>query len=81
MRRSGGTRLGLAISIEDARLHQGRLEAWGEPGQGACFRLTLPLVRGHKVTTSPLPMKPIPAPAPAANPASAVDQRTREHAG
>ena len=58
VRRSGGTGLGLAISVEDARLHQGRLEAWGEPGQGACFRLTLPLVRGHKVTTSPLPLKP-----------------------
>ncbi len=61
VRRSGGTGLGLAISVEDARLHQGRLEAWGEPGNGACFRLTLPLVRGHKVTTSPLPMKPMTA--------------------
>ncbi|MBV9351247.1 MAG: HAMP domain-containing histidine kinase [Mycobacterium sp.] len=61
VRRSGGTGLGLAISVEDARLHQGRLEAWGEPGKGACFRLTLPLVRGHKVTTSPLPMKPFAA--------------------
>ena len=61
VRQSGGTGLGLAISIEDARLHQGRLEAWGEPGKGACFRLTLPLVRGHKVTTSPLPMKPVAA--------------------
>ncbi|MCV7178530.1 two-component sensor histidine kinase [Mycolicibacterium sphagni] len=61
VRRSGGTGLGLAISIEDARLHQGRLEAWGEPGKGACFRLTLPLVRGHKVTTSPLPLRPIAA--------------------
>ncbi|WP_162463635.1 MULTISPECIES: MtrAB system histidine kinase MtrB [unclassified Mycolicibacterium] len=59
VRRSGGTGLGLAISIEDARLHQGRLEAWGEPGKGACFRLTLPLVRGHKVTASPLPLKPV----------------------
>lgn len=59
VRGSGGTGLGLAISIEDARLHQGRLEAWGEPGKGACFRLTLPLVRGHKVTTSPLPLKPM----------------------
>jgi len=59
VRRAGGTGLGLAISIEDARLHQGRLEAWGEPGKGACFRLTLPLVRGHKVTTSPLPLKPL----------------------
>jgi len=61
VRRSGGTGLGLAISIEDARLHQGRLEAWGEPGKGACFRLTLPLVRGHKVTTSPLPLRPVSA--------------------
>ncbi len=59
VRQSGGTGLGLAISIEDARLHQGRLEAWGEPGKGACFRLTLPLTRGHKVTTSPLPLKPV----------------------
>jgi two-component system, OmpR family, sensor histidine kinase MtrB len=68
VRRSGGTGLGLAISIEDARLHQGRLEAWGEPGKGACFRLTLPLVRGHKVTTSPLPLKPV-----------APQQKTRQH--
>ncbi|MGE2690987.1 MtrAB system histidine kinase MtrB [Mycolicibacterium pulveris] len=71
VRRSGGTGLGLAISIEDARLHQGRLEAWGEPGKGACFRLTLPLVRGHKVTTSPLPMKPV---EPESPPPSARDR-------
>ena len=76
VRRSGGTGLGLAISIEDARLHQGRLEAWGEPGKGACFRLTLPLVRGHKVTSSPLPVKPIEKPAAARRPA-----REREPAG
>ena len=74
VRRSGGTGLGLAISVEDARLHQGRLEAWGEPGEGACFRLTLPLVRGHKVTTSPLPMKPIPQPGRTAGTAT-PDQR------
>ncbi|NLG45188.1 MAG: HAMP domain-containing histidine kinase [Gordonia sp.] len=61
VRRSGGTGLGLAISIEDARLHQGRLEAWGAPGEGSCFRLTLPLVRGHKLLGSPLPLKPIEA--------------------
>ena len=61
--------------IEDARLHQGRLEAWGEPGKGACFRLTLPLVRGHKVTASPLPLKPIGGDRPR-NPA-----RDREPAG
>ena len=79
VRRSGGTGLGLAISIEDARLHQGRLEAWGEPGNGACFRLTLPLVRGHKVTTSPLPLKPIgPEPTPAL---SSVPAARELHAG
>ena len=83
VRRSGGTGLGLAISIEDARLHQGRLEAWGEPGKGACFRLTLPLVRGHKVTTSPLPMKPIVAERKDRNDsAKSVNQaRQREPAG
>ncbi|MFA5707348.1 MtrAB system histidine kinase MtrB [Mycolicibacterium sp.] len=77
VRRSGGTGLGLAISIEDARLHQGRLEAWGEPGNGSCFRLTLPLVRGHKVTTSPLPMKPVGAESRDRQ----QQARTREHAG
>ncbi|WP_078308715.1 MULTISPECIES: MtrAB system histidine kinase MtrB [unclassified Mycobacterium] len=64
-RHSGGTGLGLAISVEDARLHQGRLEAWGEPGNGALFRLTVPLVRGHKVTTSPLPLNPVSRPSAA----------------
>ena len=58
VRRSGGTGLGLAISLEDANLHNGMLEAWGEPGEGACFRLTLPRVRGRKVSRSPLPLKP-----------------------
>ena len=38
--------LGLAIALEDARLHGGWLEAWGEPGQGSGFRLTLPRVAG-----------------------------------
>ena len=41
-RTTGGTGLGLAIALEDTRLHSGWLEAWGEPDQGACFRLTLP---------------------------------------
>src|SRR5699024_10197048 len=41
-RHTGGTGLGLAISHEDARLHGGRLEVWGSPGAGTCFRLTLP---------------------------------------
>lgn len=55
-RRTGGTGLGLAIAKEDANLHGGRLEAAGEPGVGACFRLTLPLQQGRTVHSSPLPM-------------------------
>jgi two-component system sensor histidine kinase MtrB len=57
-RTTGGTGLGLSISLEDARLHGGWLEAWGEPGQGACFRLTLPLDRSVPITDSPLPLEP-----------------------
>ena len=53
-RTTGGTGLGLAIALEDARLHGGWLEAWGEPGKGACFRLTLPLDRKAGFTESPL---------------------------
>jgi two-component system sensor histidine kinase MtrB len=41
-RTMGGTGLGLAIAREDALLHGGVLEAWGSPGHGASFRLSLP---------------------------------------
>jgi len=58
MRRSGGTGLGLAISLEDTRLHGGWLQAWGEPGRGARFLLTLPLRQGDQLTHSPLPLMP-----------------------
>lgn len=57
MRRSGGTGLGLSISVEDASLHDGKLEAWGQPGAGASFRLTIPIVRGEKMGRSPLPLE------------------------
>ena len=55
-RTTGGTGLGLAIALEDAHLHSGWLEAWGEPGIGACFRLTLPRVAGAAVTHAVLPL-------------------------
>ena len=58
-RTTGGTGLGLAIALEDARLHGGWLEAWGEPGNGACFRLTLPLDRKAGFEESPLPLPPV----------------------
>jgi two-component system sensor histidine kinase MtrB len=76
MRRSGGTGLGLSISVEDANLHEGKLEAWGEIGLGACFRLTLPLVRGRKMGASPLPLEPVlrkALPAPPADPEPATE--------
>jgi len=41
-RTRGGTGLGLSIALEDARLHNGELEAWGRPGRGAHFVVTLP---------------------------------------
>lgn len=55
-RTTGGTGLGLAIALEDARLHGGWLEAWGEPGSGACFRLTLPRSAGGVVDHAVLPL-------------------------
>jgi two-component system, OmpR family, sensor histidine kinase MtrB len=67
-RTTGGTGLGLAISLEDARLHGGWLEVWGRKGEGACFRLTLPLRAGITLRSSPLPLvsnAAAPGPAPA----------------
>ncbi|MHA6511944.1 MtrAB system histidine kinase MtrB [Tessaracoccus sp. Z1128] len=55
----GGSGLGLAISMEDARLHHGWLTAWGRPGRGAQFRLTIPREPGHELTTSPLSVIPV----------------------
>ena len=57
-RTTGGTGLGLAIALEDARLHGGWLQAWGTPGGGAQFRLTLPRRAGDALTHSPLPLVP-----------------------
>ena len=50
----GGTGLGLSISAEDARLHDGWLQAWGQEGEGAVFRLTLPRRPGPVLVRSPL---------------------------
>lgn len=41
-RAQGGTGLGLAISREDAALHGGTLQAWGRPGEGSEFIVTIP---------------------------------------
>jgi two-component system sensor histidine kinase MtrB len=57
-RTSGGTGLGLSISLEDTHLHGGWLQAWGRPGEGAQFRLTLPRRVGGVLRSSPLPLVP-----------------------
>ncbi len=58
VRTVGGSGLGLSISLEDARLHGGWLQVWGQPGAGAQFRLTLPLSAGTELASSPLPLRP-----------------------
>jgi two-component system, OmpR family, sensor histidine kinase MtrB len=57
-RTSGGTGLGLSISLEDTHLHGGWLQAWGRPGEGAQFRLTLPRRAGAVLRQSPIPLVP-----------------------
>jgi two-component system sensor histidine kinase MtrB len=57
-RTSGGSGLGLSISLEDAKLHQGQLLAWGSPNQGAHFVLTLPKNHGGLVQSFPIPLVP-----------------------
>ena len=59
-RTTGGSGLGLSIATGDARLHSAWLEAWGTPGEGACFRLTLPRHQGAELTSSPLALPPSP---------------------
>ncbi len=57
-RTTGGTGLGLSIALEDARLHGGWLQAWGEKGRGSVFRLTVPRIAGQPLAGSPLPLGP-----------------------
>jgi two-component system sensor histidine kinase MtrB len=70
-RTSGGTGLGLSIALEDTHLHGGWLQAWGRPGEGAQFRLTLPRRAGEALRRSPLPLEPYdagPVPVPVSRP-------------
>lgn len=54
----GGTGLGLSIALEDARLHNGELDAWGRPGLGAHFVLTLPRKAGESIESRPIKVAP-----------------------
>jgi two-component system sensor histidine kinase MtrB len=57
-RTTGGTGLGLSIALEDAHLHGGWLQVWGEPGDGSQFRLTVPRRLGDELERSPIPLEP-----------------------
>jgi two-component system sensor histidine kinase MtrB len=57
-RTTGGTGLGLAISLEDANLHHGWLQLWSRPGEGSCFRLTLPRRPDVTLESSPVALPP-----------------------
>ena len=70
-RTSGGTGLGLSIALEDTHLHGGWLQAWGRPGEGAQFRLTLPRRGRRRAAAQPA--------APGARPTSR--SRSREPLG
>ena len=72
VRTVGGSGLGLSISLEDARLHGGWLQVWGQPGAGAQFRLTLPLTAGGDLTSSPLPLRPVVVRRPGASASGAM---------
>lgn len=54
----GGTGLGLSIALEDARLHNGELEAWGKPNKGAHFVLTLPRRAGGEISSRLIRLQP-----------------------
>jgi two-component system sensor histidine kinase MtrB len=53
----GGTGLGLSMALEDARLHNGELEVYGEPNKGANFVLTLPKQAGGEIPQRIIPLK------------------------
>jgi two-component system sensor histidine kinase MtrB len=54
----GGTGLGLSISREDTSVHGGWLQVWSIPGEGSCFRLTLPRRARGELSVSPLSLPP-----------------------
>jgi two-component system sensor histidine kinase MtrB len=62
-RTTGGTGLGLAIATEDATAHGGRIDVWSKPGEGSCFRLTVPRSPLASWSLSPLPLPPDVSPA------------------
>jgi two-component system sensor histidine kinase MtrB len=44
--------------MEDTKLHNGWLQAWGNKGSGSNFRLTIPLRQGEEIDRSPVQLEP-----------------------
>jgi signal transduction histidine kinase/CheY-like chemotaxis protein len=55
-----GTGLGLSVCYSIVKQHGGEITVESEPGQGACFQVSLPLADQRAVTLEP---EPVPAPA------------------
>ena len=55
-RTTGGTGLGMSISLADAQIHKGWLQVISKPKRGTMFRLTIPRKQGVTFTQSPLPL-------------------------
>ncbi|NBY82339.1 MAG: histidine kinase, partial [Actinobacteria bacterium] len=47
-----------SIALEDAKLHQGELLAWGQKSKGAHFVLTLPKRHGTSIQSLPINVIP-----------------------
>lgn len=83
-RTTGGSGLGLSIAMEDTKLHNGWLQAWGMKGSGSSFRLTIPLHQGEEIENSPVPLEPedtVPADDPAGTDVLEPAPRTAVSAG
>ncbi len=50
-----GSGLGLALCRKIAERHGGTIEAWSQPGSGACFTVTLPLEHREQAATVHVP--------------------------
>jgi two-component system sensor histidine kinase MtrB len=76
-RTTGGTGLGLAIATEDATAHGGRIDLWSEPGEGSCFRLTIPRSPLAPWYLSPLPLPPEVSPSSSEIPVASPEESVR----
>lgn len=56
-----GSGIGLAITWEFVRLHNGTIKVESEPGEGSCFTVMLPVVIAEGEVAEPAPVAPVEA--------------------